>query len=85
MRNYLYIAIACARTSCNGIIIYIRLCVMSMHNRQKRNAEDQLRRCQNPAYRKQKQVEVADMEQRQIAPMNHENRTQEQVIDTEQR
>ncbi len=53
---YLYIAIAYARTSCNDIIMYIRLCLMSIYNRCKRNAEAQLRRFQNPAYRIQEQV-----------------------------
>jgi hypothetical protein len=33
---YLYIAIAYARTSCNDIIMYIRLCVMSTHNCRKK-------------------------------------------------
>ncbi len=56
---------------------------MSIHNHQKRNAEAQLRRCQNPAYKIQKKV--ANTEQRQIAQTNPENRTQEQVADTEER
>ncbi len=53
---YLYIAIAYTRTSFNYIIMYIRLCVMPIHNRWKRNAEAQLRSCQNHAYRIQEQV-----------------------------
>ncbi len=46
---YLYIAIAYARTSCNDIIMNMRLGVMSIHSHRKRNAEAQPRRCQNPA------------------------------------
>ncbi len=71
---YLYIAIACTRTSCNDIIMYIRLCVMSIHNHRKRNTEAQLSRHQNPAYRIQEQVG--------IARTNPEDRAQEQVAAT---
>jgi hypothetical protein len=80
---YLYIAIAYSRTSGNDIIMYIRLCVMSIHNCWKRIAEAQLRRHQNPVYRIQDQV--INTEQRGIAHMNRENRTQEQVADMERR
>ncbi len=81
--TYLYIAIAYSMSSGNDIKMYIRLCVMSIHIHWKRNAEAQLKRRQNPAYRIQEQV--ANTEQRQIACTNHENRTQEQVADMEQR
>jgi hypothetical protein len=63
--------------------MYIRLCVMSIHNHRKRNAEAQLRRSQNPAYRIQEQVN--NMEQRQIARTNRENRAQEQVTNMDRR
>jgi hypothetical protein len=73
----------------------IRLCVMKIHNHWKRNAEAQLRRRQNPAYRIQEQVanteqrlnahtncENRTQEHRQIARMYLEDRAQEQVADT---
>ncbi len=56
---------------------------MSIHDCQKRNAEAQLRRRQNSAYRIQEQV--PNMKQRLFACTNHENRTQEQVANTKQR
>jgi hypothetical protein len=71
---------------------------MSIDNCRKRNAEAQLRRLQNPAYRIQEQVgiactnpedraqeQVADTAQRQIACTNPENRAQEQVANTARR
>jgi hypothetical protein len=52
-------------------------------NQWKRNTEAQLRRRQNLTYRTQEQV--TDMERRQIAFMNPENRAQAQVANTAQR
>jgi hypothetical protein len=45
-------------------MMYIRLCVMSIYNCQKRNAEAQLRRRKNPAYRIQEQVRIAHTNRR---------------------
>ncbi len=48
------------------------------NNQRKRNAEAQLRRRQNLAYKTQEQF--SNMERRHIARTNPENRAQEQVV-----